>query len=332
MAGSPLRVGIIGCGLIGRKRAEALGPDILAACLDTNNRSAASLAEAHGAEVASSPDELLLRDLDVVIVATTHNRLAKLAIAALEAQAHVLVEKPAGISSAEVDAISRAAEHAGRRVKVGFNHRFHPGIARAIGEALSGEFGEVMFARGRYGHGGRIGYEKEWRADPAISGGGEMTDQGMHMLDLFHWLLGPLPLRSSLLRTHFWEMPVEDNSLFTVAGEGRSSPWATAHVTWTEWKNMFSLEIYCRTAKLQVDGLAGSYGPQSLTIYRMKPEMGPPEVERIDYPGGDPSWDAEWQHFRGALESGEPLLGDLDSARYAWSCIEQAYRDAGSSV
>ena len=326
-----LKAGIIGCGLIGRKRADALteAGDELVTCFDVTGDAARSLAADFGAEAAESAEQLLAAHIDVAIIATPHNRLAETAIAALGAGAHVLVEKPAGISSAEVAAIESAATDAGKRVKVGFNHRFHPGIARAISEAHSGDYGDVMFARGRYGHGGRIGYEKEWRADAAISGGGEMIDQGMHMLDLFHWLLGPLPVHSSLLRTQFWPMDVEDNSVFTLAGPERDGPWATAHVTWTEWKNMFSLEIYCRTVKLAVEGLAGSYGPQSLTIYRMKPEMGPPDVERIDYPKGDPSWLAEWEHFRAALTSGDPVLGDLESARYAWQCVEAAYEQNG---
>jgi hypothetical protein len=99
------------------------------------------------------------------------------------------------------------------------------------------------------------------------------------------------------------------------------------HVTWTEWKNMFSLEIYCRTAKLQVDGLVHSYGPQRLRIYTMRPELGPPDLEEIGYPDDDRSWAAEWEHFAGALTAGDgrPLLGDLADARYAWEQVEAAY-------
>src|SRR4029079_4059810 len=95
-------------------------------------------------------------------------------------------------------------------VHVGFNHRFHPAIARAVGEARSGEHGEILHVRARYGHGGRPGYDREWRADPARSGGGELIDQGMHLLDLSHWLLGPLPLHSALPRTPFLDTADED--------------------------------------------------------------------------------------------------------------------------
>jgi predicted dehydrogenase len=189
-----------------------------------------------------------------------------------------------------------------------------------------------MFARGLYGHGARLGYEQEWRARRELSGGGELVDQGMHLLDHSFWLAGPLPLDSALLRTSFWDMDVEDNAVL-VLGErhDRRAPWAMLHASWSEWKNMFSLEVYCRTGKLHVSGLAGSYGPQSLRIYAMGEDMGPPELEQIEYPKDDQSWSAEWRHFREAIQAGRPheLLGDLSSARYAWSCIEQAYAVSG---
>lgn len=142
----------------------------------------------------------------------------------------------------------------------------------------------------------------------------------MHLLDLMHWLMGRLPLHSALLRTQFWNAEVEDNASMLL-GEPRAgdAPWATFHVTWTEWKNLFSLEVYCRTGTLQVDGLVRSYGPQSLRIFTMRPELGPPDAEEIKYGSEDVSWKHEWQHLRDAVDAadGRALLGDLESARYA---------------
>ena len=324
-----MRVGIAGCGLIGRKRAEALGPeDTLVGCFDPVSEAATALVAEHGGEVCESVDNLLDTRLDVVVVAAPHDQLAGLAERALDAGCHVLIEKPAGLGTAQVERVQAAAEHAGRLVKVGFNHRFHPGIARAAAEVHSGQHGELMHLRGRYGHGGRLGYDREWRAEPAHSGGGELIDQGMHLLDLTHWIAGPLPLHSALLRTHFWDTPVEDNAALILGeAQGRTAPWAMLHVTWTEWKNLFSLEIYCRTAKLQVDGLVRSYGPQTLRIYRMSPELGPPELEEIAYDPDDGSWHREWEHFAEALDAsdGRPLNGDLADAHYAWTQVEAAY-------
>lgn len=324
-----LRVVIVGCGLIGTKRAEALGDDLLVGTYDVDAAASARLAAAHGARACAGLDELLALSPDVVVVAAIHSELAGLAVAALEAGAHVLLEKPAGTGVADIDRVAAAAVRAGRLVKVGFNHRFHPGIARAIALARSGEFGDILSLRGRYGHGGRPGYETEWRADPALSGGGESVDQGMHLLDLAHWLLGPLPLHSALVRTQFWDAPVDDNAVFVLGapgGIGDASPFALLAVSWTEWKNTFSLEIACRHAKLSVDGLVRSYGSQVLRIYRMRPELGPPDLEEVRYPERDTSWEREWQHLRAAIAAGgmQPLLGDLASARYAWSVVETA--------
>jgi hypothetical protein len=59
----------------------------------------------------------------------------------------------------------------------------------------------------------------------------------------------------------------------------------------------------------------------------MRPELGPPDAERLDYPDEDQSWEAEWAHFADALAAadGRPLLGDLADARYAWEQVEAAY-------
>lgn len=94
---------------------------------------------------------------------------------------------------------------------------------------------------------------------------------------------------------------------------------------------MFSLEVYCRSAKIQVDGLVRSYGRQRLTLYRMLPEMGPPEIEEELYPEEDHSWQREWESFAAAIAAGDEQLinGGLGDAHYAWRQIEAAY--AGSA-
>jgi predicted dehydrogenase len=324
-----LSVAIVGCGRIGGKRAGSLAAqDALLACCDLDHAAAEALAASHGCDACATSQELFAFGPEVVVVATVHDQLAALVEDALMAGAHVLVEKPAGISTAQIDRLIECQRATGRLVKVGFNHRFHPGIARAVEEVHSGRHGELMHLRARYGHGGRVGYEHEWRTEPARSGGGELIDQGMHLLDLSNWLAGPLPVHSALLRTEFWDAPVEDNAALLLGEAGsRGDPWAMLHASWTEWKNLFSLEIYCRTAKVQVDGLVRSYGAQRLRIYRMGPKLGPPVLEEFHYPDEDGSWAAEWEHFAEAIAAadGRQLLGDLQSARDAWEQVEAAY-------
>jgi predicted dehydrogenase len=330
MIGPGLRVAIVGCGLIGHKRAAALrSEDVLVGATDPIASRADALVQRYGGRNCSTIDELLALEPDVAIVATTHDQLTPLAERALRADVHVLVEKPAGLGTAHVERLMRAADDARRLVKVGFNHRFHPAISQLATEVHSGRYGELLHLRARYGHGGRVGYDREWRADPAQSGGGELIDQGMHLLDLTHWIAGALPLHCALLRTHFWETEVEDNAaLILGAGNERAAPWAMLHVTWTEWDNMFSIEVYCRTAKLQVDGLVRSYGTQRLRIYRMRPGLGPPDLEERAFPDEDVSWNGEWDNLTRAIAFGEPLLGSLEDAHYAWSRVQDAYGDS----
>lgn len=326
-----LRVGIVGCGLMGRRRAAALDGDELVACTDPHEDSAQALAEEFGGKAVPGIADLLAERPDAVIVASTPDSLAELTCTALAAGAGVLVEKPAGVDGRDVERIAVASDRFQGVVKVGLNHRYFPGIARAIELARSGEFGELLYIRGRYGHGGRQGYGQEWRADRRRSGGGELVDQGMHLIDISHALLGRLPLHSALLTRQFWGTSVDENAVVTLSSGAPDSPWALLHVSWTEWKNLFSLEIFCRAAKLQVDGLVRSYGRQRLRIYRMGRELGPPQVEETLFPEEDTSFRDEWASFRAALHRGPqtPPSASLEDIRYAWEIVEDAYARAG---
>jgi predicted dehydrogenase len=247
---------------------------------------------------------------------------------AVETGKHVLVEKPAARSVVEIDRVIEATARSRRLVRVGFNHRYHPALLKARELFDSGALGPLMFVRGRYGHGGRIGYEKEWRADPAVAGGGELIDQGVHLIDLSRWFLGDFVTVHGFAHTYFWPMPVDDNAFMTLRTPSEQT--AFLHVSCTEWKNLFSLEIYGRDAKLHVEGLGGSYGVERLTFYRMLPEMGPPETTSWEYPSGDRSWDLEFGEFLEDIRHGRTPSPGLADARAALNVVEQVYRQSGS--
>jgi len=96
-----------------------------------------------------------------------------------------------------------------------------------------GRYGRLLHVRGRYGHGGRLGYEAEWRADRAISGGGELLDQGVHLIDLTRHLVGRgRPSPSPSFRTDFWDMDVEDNAFLALRARAGGFVWL--HASWTE--------------------------------------------------------------------------------------------------
>jgi predicted dehydrogenase len=325
-----MRIAIFGAGLIGRKRGLALEGHTLAGTYDPDRERARALAEQLGTRSFESESALLHESgAEIAIIATTNASLSEVSARAIEAGKHVLVEKPAAVSVAEIDRLTELARAKGVSVKVGFNHRFHPAMAKMRQLVDEGRLGPLMFLRARYGHGGRVGYESEWRANPVLSGGGELIDQGVHLLDLVHWFFGPMPLRNSFVTTSFWNMAVDDNAILTLAEEGARPRWATFHVSCSEWKNLFSLELYGQKGKIHIQGLGGSYGREALTFYKMLPQMGPPEVEDHEFDAVDRSWGLDLQNLVDHLTRGTPLLGDLESARYAMQIVNEAYRANG---
>jgi predicted dehydrogenase len=324
-----VNVAIVGCGLIGHKRARALGACRLVAVADSNAERAQALAALHpGCAVEPGWRQAIARDdVDVAIVATTNDALAPIGLAAIQHGKHLLVEKPAARSAAELEPLLEAARRAGVVAKVGFNHRFHPALRKARALVDADALGPLMFVRGRYGHGGRPGYEREWRADPEVAGGGEMLDQGVHLIDLARWFLGDFAEVQGHVGTFFWEMPVEDNGFALLKTAGGLVAWL--HASCSEWKNMFSFEIYGRDGKLQVDGLGGSYGLERLAFYKMLPEMGPPETTIWEYPGEDSSWHAEFAHLLECIATGQMPSGTLDDAHAALRIVGQIYAQSG---
>jgi predicted dehydrogenase len=320
-----MRVAIIGCGLIGQKRARALTHSRLVTVVDSAAARAAQLA-CQFPDCSASTDwrvAVARSDVDLVIVATTNDALAPVTAAALSHGKHVLVEKPAARNAAEL-APNIALASTGRSVaKVGFNHRFHPAFRQARALVDAGAIGPVLYVRGRYGHGGRLGYEREWRADPAVAGGGELLDQGVHLIDLTRWFIGDAVEVQGLASTFYWNMPVEDNGFLRMRTAQGQVAWL--HASCTEWKNLFCFEITGRDGKLQIDGLGGSYGVERLTYYRMLPQMGPPETTIWEYPGEDISWRAEYADLLSCIRSGSTHSGTLEDALAALKVVQDVY-------
>ena len=326
-----LGVAIVGCGLIGRKRAAALPGGRVVACADLERDRAEALARAAGGEAVTRwQDAVAHPDVDIVVVATTNDALAAVTQEALNAGKHVLVEKPAARNEAELEPLIAAASAKGVRVRVGFNHRYHPTLQKAREIVDSGALGPLMFIRGRYGHGGRVGYDREWRANPALSGGGELIDQGVHLIDLSRWVLGPFTTVEGFAATYFWDMPVDDNAFLTLRTAGGQC--AFLHVSCSEWKNLFSLEIYGRAGKLAIDGLGGSYGVERITWYQMLPDMGPPDTVSWEFPRGDQSWAIEFREFVKDIHEGREPDPGLQDAKAALEAVGTIYRRSSCST
>ena len=339
-----LRVGIVGCGLIGRKRAAIIHGDPLSqlcctADLDTIGAYALLKEFGRGEAGAAFQDWQVMLDkekIDALIVATPNKYLKKISLWALQRGINVLCEKPLGRNPWESGRMVKAADDNGVILKTGFNHRFHPAIWKAHEMVTAGEIGPIYYLRCVYGHGGRPGYEKEWRASRDICGGGEMLDQGVHVVDLFRWFLGDFDEAFGYTPTCYWNMEVEDNAfgLFRT-GKGQT---AQMHTSWTQWKNRFTFEIFGEAGYMIVEGLGGSYGTEKLTIGKRLRKIevqenrdspyfpgekmgqspfsylgGAPSEEKIVFDGPDMSWELEWQEFTAAVrEKREPLGSGRD--------------------
>ncbi len=314
-----MRVAVVGCGLIGTRRARIIREspsDELVVVADIDETRCKAEANELGCLSTTRWEDVVSRDdVDAIVVSTVNKFLMPITIAAFEHGKHVLCEKPLGRNAAEADAMVQAAVAHGVVLKTGFNHRHHQAVWKAHELCSSDAIGPVIYIRAVYGHGGRPGYDKEWRADAELAGGGELLDQGVHIIDLCRWFLGDFSEVSCQTGTHFWKLgPLEDNAFALL----RTSQGQTAsfHTSWTQWKNRFSFEVFGRDGYLVVEGLGGSYGVGRLTWGRRRPDSGPPIEEHFEFPGADCSWQIEWQEFTAAVrERREPLASGEDGLR-----------------
>ncbi|WP_051812522.1 Gfo/Idh/MocA family protein [Streptomyces sp. NRRL S-340] len=319
-----MRVGMIGAGLQCGRRIPALGPDdVLVAIAAPDLDRARAHAQRVGAEVFTHWEELLAHtELDAVIVATPPDTHLAATVAAVTAGKHVLCEKPLARTSDEAARMEAAARTCGRVLHCGFNHRFHPAV-RALARSVSdGEHGRPLSALGVYGYGFRPGYGDEWRADPAVVSGGQLMEQGIHLVDLVDALLWPV--HDVIAHTqHSFGLPpgIEDDAhvmLRSAAGQV-----AMLRSSLSQWHNRFLFEVTFEHATVRIDGLTGSYGEQTLTVE--KRGDGPFGAQITRFRGPDRSWAAEWARFR-ELVAQHPVPDPDPSGRRALSVVEAAYR------
>ena len=146
---------------------------------------------------------------------------------------------------------------------------------------------------------------------------------GVVVLLAIAWLLSNNRRKISL-RVVLWGLTLQFAFAFLTLRTD-TGQCAFLHVSCSEWKNLFSLEIYGRVGKLAIDGLGGSYGVERLTWYRMLPEMGPPETTAWEYPRGDQSWALEFAAFAEDIRAGRQPEPGLPAARAALEVVDTIY-------
>lgn len=321
-----MNIAIIGAGLIGKKRARTLPENIILKLFcDINSLAGKKAADEFNCDFEKNWENVVNnKDIDAIIIATTNNSLVPIAIEAIKNGKHVLIEKPGAINPQEFKQLILAQKKSKTVVRIGYNHRYFESILKAKEIVLSKKYGKIMFIRARYGHGARLGYGKEWRFNQKLSGGGELLDQGCHLIDLTNYFIGEMDYAIGFTEKMFWSKKLEDNAFFIL----RNKLGQIAHLSasCTEWKNIFVFEIMLEKAKIQINGIGRSYGAETITLYKMKPEMGPPDVEEIIFPLEDNSWKIENAEFFKAIRKRDSSNKKLKEGYYAIKTVFKIYK------
>ncbi len=325
-----MRVGIIGAGLQARRRALALRdfPDTkLVVVSAAHQESASRLANAMGCEATVGWEAVVARpDIDVVIICTPPHLHALAITAALKGGKHVLCEKPPTRTLEEAEAVAEVARASKAILKYGFNLRYHPATQKVREWFERSLIGKPIFIRCLYGICGRPGYEREWRANPELVGGGQLMEQGIHAVDLCRWFLGELSEVMGLTETGYWPMkPLEDNAF--VLFRSRAGAVAFIHSSLTQWKNLFSFQVYGDEGYAAVEGLGSSYGVER-AILGKKDLLAPFREEVIEFRGEDRSWQEEWKEFLSAVAGDREPVGNSHDGVEAMRLVLAAYQSA----
>ncbi len=288
--------------------------------------------ESADANVLRSDAEIDWDQIGAVLVCTPNNVTADLCVKALQRKKHVFCEKPPGRNWDDFCRIADAAAASPEsRLVFGFNHRLHPSVQAAKALIGKGGLGEVLYIKGTYGKSGGSRFKNSWRNNREISGGGILLDQGIHMLDLMHFFLGPLSVVDAVLSDAFWNCGVEDNAFVLMRSE-QGTP-VFLHSSSTLWKHTFRLEIGCADGYMVASGLlsqTGSYGREQLVIGKRQFEdeakaLGNPREEIIQFDRDD-SWQKEVDEFMDAIVEHRPAThGTLEDARRAMQVVRDAY-------
>jgi predicted dehydrogenase len=326
------RIALVGAGGIGKIWAEAIKKTKnveLAVVVDVNIDAAKTIAVAFPDCIVTSEWKDVLKDenVDALLVATPHKFLAPIAFAALSAGKHVFSEKPCGMNAREIMKNVAIAKKKKRVYMPGFNHRYHAGYLKAREIFEAGGIGKILFIRARYGFGGRPGYNKEWRFKKAIAGGGELFDQGIHMIDMARWFMGDFKDINGFAENMFWGGDVEDNGFALL--RTKSGKVASIHVSWTNWEWVHSFEVYGDKGYLVIDGLDRRYrGPEQLIWGRRDPTFAHPEETKYVF-SEETKFDSlhrELEAFAGAVAGAKTKIPRGEDVYEAMKIIEMIYK------
>ena len=324
---SRIRTAIIGMGKMGRLRADVLknhgGFELVATCDIDGNWDYTDWREC----VDKAKPE-------AVFICAINSVMADAVTFALESGVHVFCEKPPGRNLFDTERMEGAYNKSSKVLKFGFNHRYHNSIIETKTLIDANLLGNLVCVRGVYGKAGSVTFDKEWRNNPKLSGGGILLDQGIHMLDLMCYFMGDLSIQHSSVDRLVWDNLQTEDSVFAVLRTD-CGKIASLHSSAIQWKHKFDMDLIFTEGFVALNGLltgSGSYGEERITYYRK--ELAPKD-ERLGNPlehtfcfDNDNSWDLEIEEFYNAVQKGEQIVnGTIQDAKRAMRLVEGIYEN-----
>jgi predicted dehydrogenase len=227
---------------------------------------------AHQLKLGTSLDEVLADpSIEAVVLATPHSRHREQVEAVAAARKHIYCEKPFAMCKADAQAMLAACARAGVTIAVGHHFRLMPSMKALREKIATGMFGTIMHAEGHYSHDWLAGLPVDsWRAAPEQTRAGAMTGMGIHVLDCFRDLVGPMRRISALSKRRALALPTGDTTAALIEfANGATGTFATTLKTPFAWR----LAVYGENV------WAESVSETRLITHR---STGEPEVE--DFP------------------------------------------------
>ena len=322
-----IKVGIIGYGKMGQIRHKCI--------MENNNANLVSIFEPSDINVdvrkVETPNHIIKDpEIDAIYICTPNYLNKSLTISGLESGKHVFCEKPPALSYKDMKDISKIEKKSGKILMYGFNHRHHNSIKHMKKLIDNKEFGKILWMRGRYGKSVDASFFTNWRAKQKYAGGGILIDQGIHMVDLFIHLGGDFDRIHASVSNLYWKINVEDN-VFATLENSHTGLAASLHSTMTQWRHLFSLEVFLEKGYFVLNGLKTStntYGDEVLTIAKNRstaPAATWEDEENITY-HTDESWMSEADEFFSAINSNRKVkTGNSYDALKLMKIIDKIY-------
>ena len=254
--------GVIGASGIANRRTipEGIIPAkdaMLVAVMGTSEERTKAVAEKYNVRWYLNEQELLDdKGVQAVYVATPTYLHVQQTIRALRAGKHVLCEKPMAMSLSEAEQMIAEAEKYNRKLAIGYMMRFHAWHQKLKQMIDAGELGTLVMGRAQL----TCWYpriEGAWRQDPALGGGGALTDMGSHCIDLLEMLFGRTLEITAFVDTIVQDYPVEDSSVMLLRCENGAMGIVDAHFNVPDEASVNMLEIYGSKGRVEGRGTIG---------------------------------------------------------------------------